>query len=154
MYFVWTIQPLARPSDLGAQDRTAPVVILGGGPVGLACALGLARHGVRSVVLEARRTLSQGSRALAMNRRSMQILDALGVGDAVLAKGLRWSRGWTFYGSQQVHAMDLKPPPNERHGQTNLQQCWMEQLLLEAVAADGTATVRYGHEVLGFEEDG
>ena len=153
MYFDWKEMPLRAPRGLGEAERDAPVVIVGGGPVGLATALGLARHGVRSVVLEARRTISQGSRALAMNRRSMQILDHLGIGPDVLARGMRWSKGWTFYGDQQVHFMDLLPPPHEKHGQTNLQQCWMEQLLLDAIEADGHASVRYGHEVTGFSED-
>jgi len=153
MYFDWKQMPLVAPRELADADRSAPVLIVGGGPVGLATALGLARKGVHSVVLEARRTISQGSRALAMNRRSMQILDALGVGADVLAKGLRWSKGWTYYGRDQVHFMDLKPPAHEKHGQTNLQQCWMEQLLLDAIQAEGRASVRYGHEVTGFRED-
>ncbi|MDB5914610.1 MAG: 2-polyprenyl-6-methoxyphenol hydroxylase, partial [Ramlibacter sp.] len=102
MYFDWKEMPFVAPRELSDSDRSSPVIIIGAGPVGLASALGLARHGIRSVVLESRRTISQGSRALAMNRRSMQILDALGVGGAVLARGMRWSKGWTFYGSQQV----------------------------------------------------
>lgn len=153
MYFDWKQMPLVRPRDLSDEERSAPVIVIGAGPVGLACALGLARRGVRSIVLEARRTISQGSRALAMNRRSMQILDALGIGEDVLAKGMRWSKGWTYYGKDQVHFMDLKPPAHEKHGQTNLQQCWMEQLLLDAIQEDGSAAIRYGHEVTGFRED-
>ncbi|MGQ3004507.1 MAG: FAD-dependent oxidoreductase, partial [Hydrogenophaga sp.] len=79
MYFNWQtlpLQPLAR-----LDNASAEVVIVGAGPVGLATALGLAREGVRTVVLEARDTISKGSRALAMSRRSMQILDQLGVGE-------------------------------------------------------------------------
>lgn len=155
-YFDWKEQPLVTASQLAGRNLESPVVIVGGGPVGLACALGLARRGVRCVVLEARRTLSQGSRALAMNRRSMQILDALGVGERVLSMGLRWSKGWTFYGSHLVHQMDLKPAAHDKHQQTNLQQCWMEQILLDAIQEDGRARVRYGHEVtaLSSDEDG
>ena len=36
--------------------RDAPVLIVGAGPVGLALALGLARQGVASIVLERRLT--------------------------------------------------------------------------------------------------
>lgn len=145
MYFSWNEMPLVKPEAVTA--RAPRVVIVGAGPVGLATALGLARHGIASVVLEQRDTFSKGSRALAMTRRSMQILDQLGVGDRVLELGLRWSAGWTFYGSRLVHSMNLQTPPNEKHGQTNLQQCWMEQLLLDAIQSDGQALVCYRHAV-------
>lgn len=145
MYFTWQTMPFQSPASLSGP---APqVVIVGAGPVGLATALGLARHGVRTVVLEARDTISQGSRALAMNRRSMQILDQLGVGARVLEKGLTWADGWTFYGRELVHSMALSVPPHEKHGQTNLQQCWMEQLLLDELQASGQSEVRYQHRV-------
>ncbi len=39
----------------------APVVIVGAGPVGVATALGLAHHGVRSVLIERDATPSVGS---------------------------------------------------------------------------------------------
>ena len=145
MYFNWQTMPCKPPERPG--NPSADVVILGAGPVGLATALGLARHGVRSVVLEARDTISQGSRALAMSRRSMQILDQLGVGDRVMEKALTWSAGWTFYQRELVHSMVIAPPPHEKHGQTNLQQCWMEQLLLDELLATGLCDVRYQHRV-------
>ena len=42
--------PVLHP---GGTDAPRQVVIAGGGPVGLAVALALARHGIPSVVLEA-----------------------------------------------------------------------------------------------------
>ncbi len=145
MYFHWQTLPYQPLASL--DHRAAEVVIVGAGPVGQATALGLAREGVRTVVLEARDTISKGSRALAMSRRSMQILDQLGVGERVLEKSLTWSAGWTFYGRQEVHSMNIASPPHEKHGQTNLQQCWMEQLLLDALLASGLSDVRYQHTV-------
>ena len=47
-----------------------PVIIAGGGPVGLALALGLARQGVRSVVLEKEQEPNPCSRALAVHAGS------------------------------------------------------------------------------------
>lgn len=147
MYFEWETFPSLTPDQV-KNKAAPPVVIVGAGPVGLSIALGLSQYGIACVVLERRTTISKGSRALAMNRRSMQILDHLGVGNAVMEKALTWSEGWTYYGNEQVHYMNIAAPKHEKHGQTNLQQCWMEQLLLEEISKKGIAEIRYGHEVL------
>ena len=36
-------------------QMAAPVLVAGGGPVGMTCALALAQHGIRSVLLERNR---------------------------------------------------------------------------------------------------
>lgn len=154
MYFNWKEFPLISPDQVNAAGKeSAPVIIIGAGPVGLAIALGLSQHHVPSVILERRTTISTGSRALAMTRRSLQILDQLGVGKAVMDVAMPWSEGWTYYGKEMVHYMNIAPPPNEKHGQTNLQQCWMEQFLLDEIAKTPLVEVRYGHEVSRLDAD-
>ena len=61
----------------GADRMPCPVAIVGGGPVGLALALGLAVRGVPSVVLESDDTVCIGSRAACISRRSLEIVDRL-----------------------------------------------------------------------------
>jgi len=64
----------------GREDHRHRVVIAGGGPVGFATAIGLAKQGVASVVLEADDSVCFGSRAICVSRRSLEILYRLGVG--------------------------------------------------------------------------
>ena len=61
------------------------VAIIGGGPVGLAASLLLARHGIRSVVLEKHATTAMHPKASAFNTRTMEILRQLGIADDVYA---------------------------------------------------------------------
>ena len=70
------------------QDRAPPahhpVVIVGAGPVGLVAALDLASKGHRSVVLDRKSNLSDGSRAICWAKRSLEIMDRLGLGPEAL----------------------------------------------------------------------
>ena len=68
------------PPGLTAPEPRHPVLIVGAGPIGLALALELANHGVRSVVLDDNDVVSRGSRAICWSKRSLEILDRLGVG--------------------------------------------------------------------------
>jgi 3-(3-hydroxy-phenyl)propionate hydroxylase len=119
-----------QPSDRTERKRVA---IVGGGPVGLALALGLANHGVASVVIEADDRVCTGSRAICISRRSLQILQRLSVLAPFLDKGLPWMGGRSFYRETQVlqfampHDADQKLPP-----MINIEQYYVEQFLLDA----------------------
>ena len=68
------------------------VIILGGGLVGATLALALARHGLRSVVVDpadSAVTLAPGfdGRASAIASASGRMLDAIGVGERLAGKG-------------------------------------------------------------------
>lgn len=71
----------------GAETKRHAVAIVGGGPVGLALALGLANHGVPSVLIEADDTVCFGSRAICISRRSLEIIEAAGGAGAVPGEG-------------------------------------------------------------------
>lgn len=53
---------------------TVPVLIAGAGPVGITLAMDLARLGVDSIVLEARREVPPNPRCNTTNARSMELL--------------------------------------------------------------------------------
>src|SRR6202011_3967897 len=103
MYFEWIAHPFRPPPELNGGSSAAQVAVIGGGPVGLATALGLARQGIRVVVFEARGAVSDGSRAITIDRRSVQIFDRLGIGDAYRQKAIARRRNLIFYREQLVY---------------------------------------------------
>jgi 2-polyprenyl-6-methoxyphenol hydroxylase-like FAD-dependent oxidoreductase len=66
--------------------RVQPVIV-GAGPVGLGAALFLARQGQVARVVEMRDEPSQQPRALAVNPRTLDILEATGVTSRMLERG-------------------------------------------------------------------
>ncbi len=60
-----------------------PVLIIGGGPVGMTCALLLEKYGLKSLVIERTDALPQTPRAHVIRKRSMDIFDKIGVADAI-----------------------------------------------------------------------
>ena len=99
---LFTQQRFASPSLSAMQDvigRSGDmrVLIVGAGPVGLAVTLGLARYGVRSLLIETDDSVCEGSRVDCNLRRSPEISDRLGVADAAMVKGLPWTDRHSFY---------------------------------------------------------
>ena len=68
-------------------DMNVPVLIVGGGSVGLAAALFLARLGVSSLLVERRTSTSTHPRARGLNYRTMEIFRTLGLEEAIRAAG-------------------------------------------------------------------
>lgn len=135
----------------GADTQHHRVAIVGGGIVGLASALGLARYGVPSVVLEADDGVCVGSRAICFSRRSLEILGRLKALDAVLGKGLPWTGGRSFYRGMEVLNFRMPHDDNQRFPpMVNIQQFYVEQSLLDAAQASGLVDVRWQNRVVGM----
>jgi 2-polyprenyl-6-methoxyphenol hydroxylase-like FAD-dependent oxidoreductase len=64
-----------------------PVLIVGGGPAGLVTGIGLARHGVRSILIERHPSTSIFPRATGVSTRSMEIFRGWGLDEAVRRGG-------------------------------------------------------------------
>jgi len=75
-----------------AARNALPVAIAGGGIGGLACALALARHGFRSLVLEQAREFGEVGVGLQVAPNALSVLDALGVGEAAKKNALMIER--------------------------------------------------------------
>jgi 3-(3-hydroxy-phenyl)propionate hydroxylase len=134
------------------QDRKQ-VVIVGSGPAGMVTALELARHGVTSVVVSSELQFSQGSRAICFTRRSMEILQQVGVADRMTEGGLPWRFGNSYYRGQRVFRMEAPHDPDDRFFPIiNVQQQFMEEYLHDACKVNPLIDFRWGNKVNKVEQ--
>ncbi|MGX1127266.1 FAD-dependent monooxygenase [Pseudomonas sp. HLS-6 TE3448] len=155
IYFDYQVFPAHTASVNAAQVERRPVVIVGAGPIGLTTALDLARYGIPSIVLEAERQVSEGSRAIVFTRRSLEILQQVGVAERVMAAGLSWRFGNSFYRNQRVFRMEAPHDPDDRFPpMTNLQQPCLEQFLVETCQANPLIELRWGNKVTALVQAG
>jgi glycine/D-amino acid oxidase-like deaminating enzyme len=91
------------------------VLVVGAGPTGLLMAAELARHRLEARVIDRDEHGATESRALAIQARTVELLDDLGLAAAFLARGLRASEMtmWSGSGERIVHGAprpgDLAP---------------------------------------------
>jgi 2-polyprenyl-6-methoxyphenol hydroxylase-like FAD-dependent oxidoreductase len=69
-------------------SRNVPVIVVGGGPTGLAMAIELDRHGVGSLLVERHETTRQHPRASVVNARSTELCRYWGIADEVMAEAM------------------------------------------------------------------
>lgn len=131
-----------------------PVVIVGAGPVGLSLGLALAGYGIKSVILDDEAKLSDGSRAICIQRHTLQIFERLGVVDAMMAKGLTWRLGRVFFGEQELYQIRFPGGSDERYPPfINLQQYYTEQYLIEGLSRQNLCELHWQHKVTGLRQD-
>jgi len=137
------------------------ILIIGGGPTGMVAALGLARLGIRSVVLERQSGLSTHPKAHELSGRSLEILAGLGVPFAELQREASPDDDASriLFCETLVNnpfgTIDLKTLEGaakyREHLPTpapylNLSQVELERILARHVAAHPLIDVRHGHQ--------
>ena len=70
-------------SFVESAEERVPVLIVGGGGAGLTASMLLARQGVEHLLVSARPETSDLPKAHVLNQRSMEVLDEVGVADAI-----------------------------------------------------------------------
>jgi 3-(3-hydroxy-phenyl)propionate hydroxylase len=128
---------------------SVPVLIAGGGPVGLTLAALLARHGIASLVVEADDGYCTGSRAICISRRSQEILGWVGADAPLVDKGLSWVGGRSYWRATEVLQFQMPSEPTQRFApMLNIQQFYVEEFAHRAAQSFGDlADVRLSSRV-------
>src|SRR5204862_8296482 len=113
LYFPYPTFPAGQAPERDGKTATHPVVIVGAGPIGMTAALALARHGVKSVLLDRKDTFNDGSRAICIARPSMHILERIGAIKPFLDKSLGWRFGRSYYRGTQIFRLEMAHPESE-----------------------------------------
>ncbi|MDP9468386.1 MAG: FAD-dependent monooxygenase [Chloroflexota bacterium] len=142
-------QGLAQPFD-------AQVAVVGAGPIGMTLAGRLAQHGVDVILLEQQPGhAGEGSKALCMQRETLEIWARLGIGEQVAERGVQWNVGRTYFRGRELfqtrlpsHAGDHFPPF------VNINQTEVEAMLLGRLADLPEVDLRWSHRLVGLSQDG
>jgi 3-(3-hydroxy-phenyl)propionate hydroxylase len=146
--------PYVRPPELDADGvaRTA-VAIVGAGPIGLAAAIDLAQHRIDFILIDDNNTVSVGSRAICYAKRALEVLDRLGCGEPIVARGVGWQVGKVYFRDDLAYQFDLLPEAgHKRPAFVNLQQYHLEEALVDRLAALGHA-VRWKNRAVAIAQD-
>ncbi|CTQ51452.1 FAD-dependent oxidoreductase [Jannaschia donghaensis] len=145
------------PAQEAAAPLRHPVVIVGGGPVGMALALDLGNRGTPCLVLDDHDGVGLGSRAICFAKRTLEICDRLGCGERMVDKGVVWNVGRVYRDDREIYAFDLLPETgHKRPAFINLQQPYFEQFLVEEIrrkqAVGAPVEIRGRNAVTGLEQ--
>jgi 2,4-dichlorophenol 6-monooxygenase len=168
--------PVRRPAPLSAlaQDewpREVPVLVAGGGPVGLTAAMLLARQGIEVLLVDRRGPDARYPRAHLLNVRTMEIFHEIGVADDIYAQAPaddEWRKVvWytSVAGPTPLHGLKLGEvpawgggPDAPRYAQasprkfTNLPQIRLDRLLWEHAEAYCPGRIRARKELTALRQ--
>ena len=132
-----------------------PIVIVGGGPVGLALSLVLARYGVSALILEAREapTPRDESRAITWMPKGLELLDLLGLGDEFARLGVRRTSHEFWASGRRLLRMPFDEVRSPHRYTLQLPQHDSEVMLEEAALGTGLVEIRRGHRVTEIGQD-
>jgi 2-polyprenyl-6-methoxyphenol hydroxylase-like FAD-dependent oxidoreductase len=130
----------------------AEVAVVGAGAVGLTLAARLAQFGLSVAVYEAeteRRRI--GSRAICMQRETLEIWARVGIGEEVARRGVRWTVGRTYFEGRQLFEIHL--PEGDEHFPpfVNISQSEVEEHL-EARLAELGVPIHRCHRLTGVAQ--
>jgi 3-(3-hydroxy-phenyl)propionate hydroxylase len=135
--------------------NTLPVIVVGAGPVGLLCALELARRQVPVTVLESEPSTTLDLRAGTFHPPTLEMLGPEGVADAMLKVGIKvrhWQSRDREYGLIAQWDLDLLSQDTAYPFRLHLEQHRLTPILLEKLQAYSHAQVLFGHEFMELKQ--
>jgi len=140
-----------------------PVLIVGGGPVGLTTSILLSRYGVASRVVERHPSTAFHPKARNINMRTMEVFRQCGVEDAVRAAGLAIERTVYLIWAESLAGREIErrvPRRSNTFGDapSAVRHCLcaqddLEPALRKYAEALAPGTIAFGTELTNFEQD-
>jgi 2-polyprenyl-6-methoxyphenol hydroxylase-like FAD-dependent oxidoreductase len=134
-------------------QSSVDVLIVGAGPTGLALAAQLVQFGTRFRIVDRSFDRARESRALAVQARTLEFLDTLGLADPLVARGRTSTRLVLHLGARtvaEVRLGEVGSADTRYPFVLFVSQAETEQLLHDYLASSGV-TVERGVELTGFE---
>src|SRR5207342_2110072 len=135
-----------------------PVLIAGGGIGGLAVALGLARKGIRSILLEKSATLGEIGAGIQLGPNAFHAFDYLGVGEAArgMAVYVDQMRLMDALTAEEITHVDLRDAFRSRFGNPYavVHRGDLHGVFLKACQESDLIDLRVSSEVTGYDQDG
>ena len=134
---------MSNTSDINTTD----VIVVGAGPTGLAVANELALAGVDCRILERREEVSNLTRAFAVHARTLELLDARGLAEDVIRRGVRLEQVQGVPGA----TLDLSRL-NSRYPMLLIAPQSATEAVLEASDEQRGVVIERGAEVVGLHQ--
>jgi 3-(3-hydroxy-phenyl)propionate hydroxylase len=155
--------PFTLPPELGAKNiKRHEIVIVGGGLAGLTLACALDQYGVKAILLDEDNTVGvkgASSRGICYAQKTLEIFKRLGIYERIAAKGVQWSVGRTFAGTDEVYSFDLRQQNTHNVSAQppfiNIQQFYVEGFLVEQLYESHHCPVelRWNNRITAFEQN-
>lgn len=146
--------------ETSGTDDDCEVLIVGGGPVGLAGALCLSQLGVRSIVIERDPTTATAPKARAVNTRSMEIFRQLGLEEEICREA-HPLESWRFLFCDELAGREWARVEDPVDVSASISPTWrrtvmqshVEAVLADAVRASEHASVRFSSTLTSLAQD-
>ena len=133
--------------------RPGRIAVVGAGAVGMTLAGRLAQHGASVELFEAATTHERiGSRAICMQRETLEIWQRLGIGQGVADRGVQWKVGRTYYRGRELFSVTLSEGDEHFPPFVNISQSEVEELLERRLAELGVPIHR-GYRLASLRQD-
>ena len=119
---------------MAQQTQNKRILIAGGGPVGLTAAIELTRRGYHPRIIDPDSAVSPESRALAVNSRTLDLMEPAGVTELMLAAGNRVKNVVIRRDTKIIAQIDLTHIPHRFNFMLVLAQSKTEEILTQKLA--------------------